>query len=76
MHLRCETCGGPEWWCLDRAGEVWILCQDEQCLSRTQTEMFPEEPIWDSRVRESARGDDSDESQVTPPLDPEGGLPF
>jgi len=50
MHLRCGVCGGPENWCLDRFGEVWVRCLDESCLAHLQMEFWPEEPIWPERV--------------------------
>jgi len=60
MHLRCEVCGGPENWCLDVSGDVWVRCMDEQCSSLLQTSLFPEEPIWEEGVASASEGDDSD----------------
>ena len=72
----CDVCKGPAWWCLDRFGEVWILCQDDGCSFRLQAEMFPEEPLWEERVLTPVRGHEVDDtkSEVTDPDVPD--LPF
>ena len=57
----CEVCDGPAWWCLDQAGAVWYLCQDESCVSNLQVELFPEEPIWDRGVGPPTSGGDAEE---------------
>ncbi len=46
----CDGCGGPASWCLDRAGDVWQLCEDVSCMTRLQLTLFPEEPIWEEGV--------------------------
>ena len=60
MHLRCELCGGPENWCLDRDGEVWVRCMDESCLAHQQIDFWPEDPIWPDRVAPGVRGPETD----------------
>ena len=58
MHLRCADCGGPEEWCLDRDGEVWVRCMDGGCLSHLQGTFWPEEPIWPEGVARASEGSD------------------
>ena len=58
MHLRCEDCGGPEQWCLDRDGEVWVRCVDDSCIAHQQCTFWPEEPVWPEGVASASEGDD------------------
>jgi len=69
MHLRCEVCGGPENWCLDVAGEVWVRCMDEGCSAYRQVEMWPEEPFWPERVADAPERDDRNDSLEEDPSD-------
>jgi len=75
MHLRCEICKGPENWCLDRYGEVWVRCMDEGCLAHQQTQMFPEESIWPEGGTHRVSGHETDDpdQKTEAPL---GELPF
>ncbi len=57
MHLRCEICNGPENWCLDKFGDVWVRCMDESCSAHRQVEFWPEEPVWPEGVASAMRGD-------------------
>jgi len=59
MHLRCGVCDGPEHWCLDASGDVWVRCMDDSCSSRTNLDLWPEEPIWPERgtVGDGARAE-------------------
>ena len=61
----CEFCSGPVQWCLDRAGAVWIRCEDDSCLFFSQVELFPEEPDWEEGVDPSKRGGDTEEYHET-----------
>ena len=72
----CDACFGPANWCFDRAGDVWQLCVNESCISRTQLDLFPEEPIWDEGVARRTRRHESDDSHQTQNQVPEGDLPF
>ena len=74
----CDVCGGPSWWCLDRSGDVWALCQDVGCSFNLQEDLFPEEPIWETGVDTVTTGGDTDDTTdpVTPFSDPGEGLPF
>jgi len=50
----CDSCGGASRWCVDKAGDVWILCP----VCSLQSELWPEEPIWDRGVYTYSEGDD------------------
>ena len=69
MHLVCEDCGGPENWCLDRAGDVWVRCMDDSCRAQQQELLWPEEPIWPEGVADALEGDDQEGSGCPDPSD-------
>jgi len=75
----CEFCGELVMWCSDRAGDIWIRCENDSCSFFTQLELFPEEPLWEEGVDASMRRDDTE--RPLPGLHPsrislEGLLPF
>ena len=76
----CDVCSGPANWCLDRAGDVWVRCLDDGCLSHLQVELFPEEPIWEERGTHPVSRDGTDESVWSTPSNtrsaPLDDLPF
>ncbi len=28
----CDRCGGPRWWTFDNEDNVWVKCQDDECI--------------------------------------------
>ena len=71
----CDSCGSVAWWAVDGAGDVWNLCQNEDCDTHVQLELLPEEPIWKERGTQPVRGDGADghtqesrSPKVTPPF--------
>ena len=65
----CDVCGCKAFWAIDAKGDVWNLCQNSECDTHVQEELFPEEPDWDEgvtlRVRGSAPGDPIKSSPFT-----------
>ncbi len=77
---KCQHCGGPAHWTVDKDGDVWYICQ-VMCIGFTQGDLFDQmEPIWARGVYASSEGDDTYyEGGALDPKDeehPEDDLPF